>query len=148
MLEQFMEVLPNCLLSRQTIKAQAFFKWWLAFKQDNTKPTKKPMQTSWFQTSLAVYLCLSHSSNRQSSLPLYLFYCHRHDHTTAKKTKQLWKTFIIQNKNENCFTLLNTPIIDRPKNQWVPIKMKELKRPQKLCLEQPLDAFLDALDYN
>ena len=30
------ELLPYCFLLRQTIKVEAFFQWWLAFKQHNT----------------------------------------------------------------------------------------------------------------
>ena len=40
------EVQRNRLLPRQTIKIETFFHWWLAFKQHNTKPTKKLKQTS------------------------------------------------------------------------------------------------------
>ena len=49
------EVLPNYFLLRQTIKVEAFFQWW----QHNTKPTKKTMETSWFQTNFADYLWMS-----------------------------------------------------------------------------------------
>ena len=44
---------------------------WLAFKQHNPKPTKKLMQTSWFQTNVAVNLCFF--SFFQFFLPVVVF---------------------------------------------------------------------------
>ena len=37
-LDQF---LTDCFLHNQTIEVEAFFQWWLAFKQHNKKPIKK-----------------------------------------------------------------------------------------------------------
>ena len=55
--EQFMEeVLPSFFMPSQTIKVEAFLQWWSVFKH-NTKPTKKLIQTSWFQANFAIYLC-------------------------------------------------------------------------------------------
>ena len=46
---------------------------WLAFKQHNSKPTKKLMQTSWFQTNLAVYLSCVVSLFFSILLPVVVF---------------------------------------------------------------------------
>ena len=50
------EVLPSFFMPGQIIKVEVFLQWCRAFKQ-NTKPTKKLMQTSLFQAHFDIYMC-------------------------------------------------------------------------------------------
>ena len=50
------EALFNFFLLRQPIKVEAFIQWWSEVRSNNTTPTKKFMQTSWFQPNFGDYL--------------------------------------------------------------------------------------------